>query len=462
MMEDVLARVPPHNLEAEQSVLGAVLLDNDSINLALETVTAQDFYREAHREIFRAMVELSDLAHPVDAVTLIDALRNRGKLELIGGAAYIAELASIVPTSANIAHYARIVRDKALLRRVAVATGEIQSGCFDNPPDVDSFLDGAERRLLDTMDTRQHAGPHPMQETAREAIAMVEHLYETRENLTGVPTGFVDLDRLTAGLQPGNLIVIAARPSMGKTALALNIAVNAATRKDGINSGNDGINSVNTAPTNVMFFSLEMTRQELGLRMLCSEARVDSARVRAGRVSKNEFPELLTCAERLCDTPVWIDDNCDITPMQLKAACRRLKAQHNLGLVMVDYLQLMAPSRVRDNREREVAEISRSLKSLAKELAIPVIAMSQLNRQVESRADRRPMLADLRESGAIEQDADLIAFIYRDEMYHRDSKQKGVAEIIIAKQRNGPCDTVYLTYSREFTRFDNYTPQEDR
>ena len=445
---DILKRVPPQNIEAEQSVLGAILLDNDAINLAIEIVTAEDFYRESHREIFRAMVALSERNQPVDAITLTDALRTGGVLEAVGGAGYIAELAACVPTAANSGHYARIVREKALLRNLASVTTEIASGAYDAPPNVDEYLDESEHKIFEISERRIRQSFHSMPELTRESIRLLERLYERKELVTGVPTGFLDLDRLTAGLQPSDLVVIAARPSMGKTALALNIAAYAATECD--------------PRVGVALFSLEMSKEQLVLRMLCAEGRVDSSRARAGYLGERDFPKLAQAAARLSEAPIFIDDSSDTSPIVLKAKCRRLMRERNanLGLIIVDYLQLMRSARPGESREKEIAEISRSLKALAKELKVPVVALSQLNRQVETRPDRRPLLADLRESGAIEQDADVIAFIYRDEMYHRDSKEPGVAEVIIAKQRNGPTGTAKLTYLTQFTRFESYAPEE--
>jgi replicative DNA helicase len=447
--DDILKRVPPQNIEAEQSVLGAILLDNDAINQAIEILTADDFYRESHREIFRAMVALSERNQPVDAITLTDALRTAGVLEAVGGTGYIAEVAACVPTAANAGHYARIVREKALLRSLASISTEIASGAYDSPPNVDEYLDESEHKIFEISERRIRQSFHSMPELTRESIKLLERLYERKELVTGVPTGFLDLDRLTAGLQPSDLIVIAARPSMGKTALALNIAAHAATESD--------------PRLGVAIFSLEMSKEQLVLRMLCAEGRVDSSSARAGYLGERDFPKLAQAAARLSEAPIFIDDSSDTSPIVLKAKCRRLMRERNsnLGLIVVDYLQLMRSARPGESREKEIAEISRSLKALAKELKVPVVALSQLNRQVETRPDRRPLLADLRESGAIEQDADLIAFIYRDEMYHRDSKEPGVAEIIIAKQRNGPTGTAKLTYLTQFTRFENYAPEED-
>ena len=448
-VQDILTRVPPQNLDAEQSVLGAVLLDNEAVNMVLEILGPDEFYRESHREIFRAMIELSDRGQPVDAITLTDALNNRGVLERIGGAGYIAELVNRVPTAANVAHYARIVREKAVLRSLASTATEIAGGAFDGPVDVDQYLDEAEHRIFEIAERRISPSFHNIRDVTKASIGLLERLHDRRELVTGVPTGFTELNRITAGFQPADLIVIAARPSMGKTALALNIAASAALRAD--------------PPVGVAFFSLEMSKEQLALRMLCSEARVDSARARNGYFNQEEFMRLITAADELSAAKIFIDDSSDISPIVLKAKCRRLARDRSssLGLIMVDYMQLMRSARPGESREKEIAEISRSLKALAKELNVAVVALSQLNRQVETRPDRRPLLADLRESGAIEQDADVIAFIYRDEMYHRDSKEPGVAEIIVAKQRNGPTDTAKLTYLSQFTRFENYISEDE-
>ncbi len=430
-------------------MLGAILLENESVNQALEILSSDDFYRESHREIFRAMVELTDKNQPVDAITLTDALRARGILESIGGPAYIAELATCVPIAANVAHYARIVRERAVLRSLASIATDIASSAYEAPQNVDEFLDQAEHRIFEISERRIRPSFHAMSDLTRESIRMIERLYETKELVTGVPTGFIDLDRITAGFQPSDLVVIAARPSMGKTALALNIAAYASMEAD--------------PKVGVALFSLEMSKEQLVLRMLCSEARVDGSKARAGYLSDRDFPRLVEAAGRLSEAPIFIDDSSDTTAIALKAKCRRLKRERsaNLGLVIVDYLQLMRAARPNDSREKEIAEISRSLKALAKELKLPVIALSQLNRAVESRPERRPLLADLRESGAIEQDADVVAFIYRDEVYHRDTKEPGVAEIIVAKQRNGPTDTAKLTWLKEFTRFESHTGESN-
>ncbi len=447
--QDILRRVPPQNLEAEESVLGSILLENDALNQAVETLSAEDFYREAHRVMFRAMIDLSERNQPVDAITLTDALRAKGSLEQVGGPAYIAELAARVPTASNIAHYARIVHEKAVLRSLASIATEIASSAYDGQGNVDEFLDSAEHKIFEISDRRIKPSFHSMHDLTRDSLKLIERLYERKELVTGVPTGFTDLDRITAGLQPSDLIVIAARPGMGKSALALNIAAYAAMSAD--------------QRVGVAFFSLEMSKEQLVLRLLCSEARVDSAKARAGYLGERDFPKLAVAAARLAEAPIYIDDSSDTSPIVLKAKCRRLARDKsvNLGLIVVDYLQLMRSSRPGENREKEISEISRSLKALSKELKVPVVALSQLNRQVETRPDRRPLLADLRESGAIEQDADVIAFIYRDEMYHKDSKAAGTAEVIVAKQRNGPTDTAVLTYLREYTRFENYSSEAE-
>ena len=445
--DDVLRRVPPQNIEAEQSVLGAVLLENEAINQALEILIPEDFYRETHREIFRAMMELSDHNQPVDAITLTDALRTKGVLEQIGGPGYVAELADTVPTAAHVAHYARIVREKAVLRSLATIATDIASSAYEANANVDEFLDTAEYRIFEISERRIKPSFHTMPELTRESLRILERLYENRELVTGVPTGFKDLDTLTAGLQPSDLIVLAARPSMGKTALALNIAAYAAMDAE--------------PKRGVAFFSLEMSKEQLVLRMLCSEARVDSAKARAGYLSERDFPKLAQAAARLSEANIFIDDSSDTTAITLKAKCRRLARDrsNNLGLVLVDYLQLMRSARPGESREKEIAEISRSLKALAKELKLPVIALSQLNRSVETRPDRRPLLADLRESGAIEQDADVIAFIYREEVYNPDTSDRGIAEIIVAKQRNGIAPVVVkVAFLKEYMLFADLDP----
>jgi len=446
-IEDNLHKVPPQNLEAEASVLGGILLQNDAMDRALEIVTPDWFYRESHCKIYRAMIELSDRSEPVDLITLSEFLKAKGELEAVGGTAYLASLANLVPTSANIAHYARIVREKGILRHLITVATDIATRGLEDQGNVEEFLDEAEKSIFDISEKRIKSSFVFLGDMMNDSIKMVEKLYERKEMITGVPTGFDDLDKLTAGLQPSDLIVVAGRPSMGKTAFSLNVAAHAALH----------------AGIGVAVFSLEMAKEQLGLRMLCSEARVDHSKVRSGHLAEREFPALVSAAGRLAEAPIYIDDTPAITILELRAKSRRLVRDKDkkIGLIIVDYLQLMRGMSKVQNREQEISEISRSLKALAKELHVPVIAISQLNRRVEDRGDKRPMMADLRESGAIEQDADVIAFIYRDEVYNKDSTDQGTAEIIVAKQRNGPTDTVRLTFVSKITRFENYSQVEE-
>jgi replicative DNA helicase len=446
-IDDNLRKVPPQNLEAESSVLGGILLENEAVNQVLELLRPEDFYRESHRKVFRAIVELSDRSEPVDLITLSDCLKNRGELEAVGGTAYLASLADFVPTAANISHYARIVREKSILRSLITTATEIATRGYEEQGNVDEFLDSAEKVIFDISEKKIKASFVAVGDMIKDTLKTVEKLYERKEMVTGVPTGYDDLDKLTAGLQPSELIIVAGRPGMGKTSFALNIAANAAFTGAG-----------------VAVFSLEMAKEQLVLRMLCSEARVNSSKVRSGYLGERDFPQLAKAAGRLHEAPIYIDDTPAISVLELRAKARRLVRDRSkkIGLIVVDYLQLMRGMGTASNREQEISEISRSLKALAKELNVPVIALSQLNRRVEDRGDRRPMMSDLRESGAIEQDSDVIIFIYRDEVYNKsDESKKGLAEIIVAKQRNGPIDTVTLTFLNEFTRFENYTERDE-
>jgi replicative DNA helicase len=419
-VDDVLRRLPPQSLEAEESVLGGVLLDNTALDRVLEILRPDDFYREAHRRIFRAMVVLSERNEPVDLVTLAETLRQRGELQDVGGAAYLAELAERVPTAANVAHYARIVREKAILRSLIATATEIATRGYEDTRDVKDLLDRAEQSIFQISEREVKPAFVRIDALMNETFKVVERLHQQKQAVTGVTSGFADLDRLTAGLQPSDLVIIAGRPSMGKTAFALNIAANAALR----------------AGTGIAVFSLEMSKEQLALRML---------------------GELAQAAHVLISTPIYIDDTPAITVLELRAKARRLwrDPAAKLGLVIVDYLQLMRSSETKDSREQEISEISRSLKALAKELQVPVIALSQLNRQVENRSPPKPRLSDLRESGAIEQDADVIMFIYREEVYVEETDKRGIAEVIVAKQRNGPIGSVELAFLREYTRFEN-------
>jgi replicative DNA helicase len=400
---DLLAqRLPPQNLEAETSVLGAVLLENEALNRVLEILKEDDFYREAHRRIFSAILHLYEHSEPVDLITLSEVLKTRGDLDAVGGVEYLNSLVNGVPTAANISYYAKIIKEKAILRKLINRATEIVSQSYSNSGDVDEFIDQAERTIFEISEDRVRPSFYPIKDLIKSSFKTIERLYEKRQLITGVPTGFQRLDELTSGLQPADLIIIAGRPSMGKTAFALNIAQHASVR----------------ATTPAAIFSLEMSKEQLALRMLCSEAKVDAHRLRGGFLSEADWPKLTRAAGSLSEAPLFIDDTPGLSALEMRAKARRLKIEHNLGLVIVDYLQLMRGRASADSREQEISDISRSLKALAKELSIPVIALSQLNRRVEERGDKRPQLSDLRESGAIEQDADVILFLYRDEVYN--------------------------------------------
>ncbi|MBI3768635.1 MAG: replicative DNA helicase [Deltaproteobacteria bacterium] len=446
-IEENLRKLPPQNLEAEEFVLGGILLDNDACNRAVEIgLRPEDFYRESHRKIFAAMLELAERGTPVDAVTLAESLRQQAQLQAVGGASFIAELTDRVPSAANVAHHARIVKEKSILRGLISTTTDIATQAYDGRQDVEQFLDEAERRIFGIAEQKFRPSFFNMRDLLAESLKDVERLYERKEMITGVPTGFHDLDKLTAGLQRSDLIIVAGRPGMGKTALALNIATHAALLQTGLA---------------VAIFSLEMSKEQLVLRMLCSEALVNYSNVRSGHMAEREFTKLTKAAGRLWETQIFIDDSATLSVLELRAKARRLMRETagTLGLIVVDYLQLMRGSGRTDSREQEISEISRSLKALAKELRVPVVALSQLNRQVEARAERRPVMADLRESGAIEQDADVIAFIYREAVYNRNlvgTAEEKDAEIIIAKQRNGPTDIVRVVFRSEFMRFEDH------
>jgi len=440
------ARVPPHSTEAEESVLGGVLLDNQAINYALEILRPDDFYRAANTAIFTAMHDLSEKREPIDVVTLTQQLRNAGALDTAGGPENIARLATVVPSSANVAYYAKLVKECSIRRKVIHESSEIVGEAFAAEGDVDEFLDSVEQRIFKIFDQRDHRAFAKVGDVVQDSIKIIEKLYDQKEPITGVPSGFSDLDKMTAGFQPSDLVIIAARPSMGKTALALTIAQHVGIHKH----------------RPVAVFSLEMSKEQLVLRMLCAEARVNSGKVRTGHLGERDFPRLVDAASKIADAPIYIDDTAGITITELRAKTRRLHREVGLGMVIVDYLQLArSPFYASTSREQEISDISRSLKGLAKELGVPVIALSQLNRSVESRNDKRPMMSDLRESGAIEQDADIIMFIYRDEVYNPDTPDKGIAEVIISKQRSGPTGTVKLAFFAEFTRFDNLVIREE-
>ena len=441
-------KIPPQNIEAEQCVLGGILLENEAINIVLETLIADDFYRESHRKICYSMIELFERNEPIDLITLTNILKSKNHLDEVGGSAYLSSLVDNIPTAANISYYAKIVKDKAILRGLINTATEIVARGYEDEGDVADLLDQAERNIFQISESQVKPSFYNIKSILKESFKTIEKLYESREIVTGVPTGFDEIDKLTSGFQPADLVIIAGRPSMGKTALSLNIAQYAAIEK--------------SIP--VAIFSLEMSKEQLVLRMLCSEAKVDAHRLRGGFLGEADWPKLTRAAGILSEAPIFIDDTPAISVLEMRAKSRRLMAEHKLGLVIVDYLQLMRGrglySRGRasiETREQEISEITRSLKALAKELNIPVTALSQLNRRVEERQNKRPQLADLRESGAIEQDADLIAFIYRDEIYNRsdDNPNKGIAEIIIGKQRNGPVGEVKLAFLDKYTSFEN-------
>ena len=433
-------KLPPQNLEAEQSVLGGVLIENYAMNKVMEILEPDDFYRESHRKIYKALIDLSERDEPADSITLTNELRKNGHLDLVGGASYVASLIDSVPTAANIEYYVKIVKEKAILRRLIQTSTDIITQSYEDRGDVESFLDEAERAIFDISEKRVRPSFYPIKDVVKDSFKILERLYEKKELVTGVPSGFKDLDRMTAGFQPSDLIIVAGRPSMGKTAFCLNIAQYAAIQKK----------------TPIAIFSLEMSKEQLGIRMLCSEAHVEGTKLRSGYLSESDWPRLTIAAGNLSDASIYIDDTDALTILELRAKARRLKTeQGGLGMVIIDYLQLMKGRSRVESRQQEISEISRSLKALAKELNIPVIAVSQLSRKTEERTGNRPQLSDLRESGAIEQDADLILFIYRDEIYNRaeDNPNKGMAEIIIGKQRNGPTGKIDLAFLDKFTTF---------
>jgi len=437
-ISDELQRIPPQQIEAEQSLLGGLLIDGEGFPAVVEILKGDEFYRDAHRTIFRVFQLLFDGNQPIDLITVADLLAERNELESVGGATYLASLAELVPSAANVAAYARIIKEKALLRRLIQAANEITSSCYSGGKSVEEILDSAESTIFSVTERSLRSSYHPIKDVMKKTVEVIENFHEYH-GVSGVPSHFTELDKLTAGFQPSDLIIIAARPSMGKTALALNIARNAA-----VDSG-----------IPVGFFSLEMSKEQLAMRLLCSEARVDSQKIRSGFLSSQEGGKMISAASVFLEAPIFIDDTPALSALELRAKARRMMAERGLGMVIVDYLQLMRGREGAERREQEISEISRALKALAKELYIPVIALSQLNRKVEERHDKRPQLSDLRESGAIEQDADVIAFIYRDEMYSRESADKGIAEVIIGKQRNGPQGTAKLAYIQSYTRFEN-------
>jgi replicative DNA helicase len=432
-------RVPPHNLEAEESLLGAMLLSRDAIASAVEACSADDFYKPAHGHVFEAITSLYGQGEPADPVTVADELRRVDLLEAIGGVAILSALQANTPATSNAARYARIVEEHALLRRLIGVAGEIAEMGYSVPEDVAQVVDEAESLVFRVAQRRVADTLKPIKDLLEESLDRLEALFDRGESITGVPSGYLDLDEQLAGLQPSNLVIVGARPAMGKTAFALGMAANAAME----------------AQVPVLFFSLEMSHSEISQRLLCAEARVDATRMRNGRLHESDWPKITHAIGRLAEAPIYIDDNPNVTVMDIRAKARRMKSRDGLGLVVIDYLQLMTGRAKAENRQVEVSEISRSLKILARELEVPVVALSQLSRNLEMRADKRPVLADLRESGSLEQDADVVMFIYRDEIYDPESSDRGTAEIIVAKHRNGPTGKTQLAFLDHYTRFAN-------
>lgn len=446
-------RVPPQNIEAEQAVLGAMLIDKEAIAKATEVLSADDFYREAHRVIFSAMLELYNKNEAVDMVTVTEILKRDNKLEDIGGIAYITSLANVVLTAANVKYHAEIVAEKSVLRQLVRVSTEIAAMGYEANEDVGTLLDTAESRILEISNRKKKNDFTAINDILMDSVQSIESLLQNKGGLTGLPAGFADLDKLTSGLHPSDFIILAARPSMGKTALALNIVQNVALRAHKVIGGE---------PRSVAFFSLEMSKEQLVNRMLCAEAGIDSQRLRVGEMRDEDWTHLWDACDTMSRAKIYIDDTAGITAMDMRSRARRLKAEHVLDLIVVDYLQLMQGSGKRNNsgdRQQEVSEISRSLKALARELDVPVLALSQLSRSVESRQVKRPMLSDLRESGSLEQDADIVAFLYREDYYNPETENKHT-ELIIAKHRNGPVDTVNLFFQKQFTKFVGFTKRE--
>ena len=454
MSEMLTHKLPPQNLEAEMSILGGVLLDNEALNKVLEILTSEDFYRDSHRQIFNSLVSLSERSEPADLVTLIAELKQSDNLSVVGGSAYIASLVDYVPTAANIVYYSRLVKEKSVARHMISVATEIVTRGYEGQ-EMDKTLDWAEKSIFEIANMKIRPSYFSTKEIMKDTFKAIEKLYERKELVTGVPTGYTDLDTMTAGLQGGDFIVVAGRPSMGKTAFSVNVVEHAAMHSD--------------KPISALIFCLEMGKEQLVQRMLCSVSRVDASRLRTGNLGESDWPKLTNGAGLLSEAKIYIDDTPAISVLEVRSKSRRLKAEHNLGLIVIDYLQLMQGNNP-ESRQQEISEISRSLKALAKELNVPVIALSQLNRSLESRTDKRPMMSDLRESGAIEQDADVIMFVYRESVYCEACRRRDGscdqghdqdAEIIIGKQRNGPIGTVHLTFRGQFTRFENQSHRSE-
>ena len=435
-----LGKVPPHDIDAEQAVIGSMLTDKDAVVDAIEVLKLDDFYRQDNKTIYEAILNLYNRAEPIDIITVKSELNSLGKLEAVGGLEYIAALPDKVPTTANVEKYIKIVEEKSILRRLIKASNELIDLGYAQSEDVDTIMDQAEKKVFEISQGKNQKGYTPIKDILVESFAELEKLYNQKEPITGIPTGFADLDYKTAGLHNSDLVLVAARPAMGKSAFALNIATNAAVQ----------------ANVPVVIFNLEMSKSQLVSRILCSEAMVDSNKIRTGKIEEDDWVKLATALGPLSEAPIYIDDTPGITVTEIRAKCRKLKMEKNIGLIVIDYLQLIQGSGKRNSsREQEISEISRSLKILAKELDVPVIALSQLSRAAEQRADHRPMLSDLRESGAIEQDADIVMFLYRDDYYNPDSEKKNIAEVIMAKHRAGSTGTVELLWLGSYTKFVN-------
>lgn len=435
-----LGKIPPHDIEAEQAVIGSMLTDKDAIMSAVETLKTEDFYREDNKIIYEAILNLYNRAEPVDIITLKTELQSMKQLESVGGLEYIAQLPDKVPTTANVEQYIKIVEEKSALRALIKTANDLISLGYDQTQDVEDILDTAERKIFDVIQNRNQKGYSSIKDILVDSFTQLEQLYNQKQHITGVPTGFADLDFITAGLHKSDLVIVAARPAMGKSAFALNIATNAAVRYN----------------TPVAIFSLEMSKEQMTNRILCSEAMVDSNKVRTGKVEDDDWQKLAEASGNLSQAQIFIDDTPGISVMEIRAKCRKLKLERDIGMVVIDYIQLVQGTNKRNgSREQEISEISRSLKILAKEINVPVIALSQLSRSVEQRPDHRPMLSDLRESGAIEQDADIVMFLYRDDYYNQESEKKNVAEVILAKHRAGSTGTVELLWLGNYTKFAN-------
>lgn len=432
-------KVPPHDIEAEQAILSSMFIDREAVAAAMELLTSDSFYRPDHQLIFESAMELYSAGKPIDIITVKSRLEEKGVFEQVGGLAYMAQIASAVGSSVNARHYAQIVEQKAVLRRLIKTTNEISQECYDGKTNLNTIMENAEKGIFDIMNGRTSGEMSHIREVTVSAFEKIEDVYKNKGKLTGVATGFADFDAKTAGLQRSDLVLLAARPSMGKTAFALNIAQNAAIRHN----------------VPVAIFSLEMSKEQLVNRMLCSEAMIDAQKMRTGELMDDDWPKLIQAMGPLSQANIYIDDTPGVSPMDIRSKCRKMKLEKGLGLILIDYLQLMSGDGKIESRQQEISAISRSLKAIAREMDAPVIALSQLSRACEQRSDHRPMLSDLRESGAIEQDADVVAFLYRDEYYFPETEAKNQAELIIAKQRNGPTGTVNLAWLGQYTKFGN-------